>query len=132
MKISSTHTAPGVGQKVFTMSVDTITCKIGMKYGSITISGPATLYDSLDLEGCVEIQHLPSSLTIIGSLILIGTRIRELPNNLVVFGNVDLEGCDSLEKIGSGILIDGDLNLEHCTSLRDVPDDLQVKGSIFR
>ncbi|MER8606605.1 hypothetical protein [Mesorhizobium sp. M0019] len=113
------------------MTVNGIYCQIGIVDGSISISGPATLNCSLDLEGYDEVDHLPDGLTIYGNLNLIGTNIRALPSNLTVFGNVDLEGCDTLQTIGRNVYISGNLDVEVCRQLRSLPPDLVVKGAIF-
>ena len=53
----------------------------------------------------------------------------ELPDNLVVEGNLDIADC-LFEELPSGLVIKGDL-IAHNTQLAALPEDIIVLGKIF-
>ena len=63
-----------------------------------------------------------------GSLFLEGSDIEELPEGLVVEGDVDLSRCLNLAELPKGFTVKGDLTLRDCKYLTTLPDNLTVGG----
>ena len=51
--------------------------------------------------------------------------------NLVVRGNLNLNGCTSLTSLPTGLSVKGYLNLNGCTSLTSLPTGLSVGGNLY-
>ena len=62
------------------------------------------------------------------SLYLEGTEITELPDNLTITGDLDLENCKMLSKLPNNLKVEGNLNLEGCEMITEFPDNLKVGG----
>lgn len=69
-------------------------------------------------------------LTIDDNLILSGTNVKTLPDNLKVGENLYLIGCSNLESIGEGLRVGGMLNLKDCKKLDSLPRNLEVGGDL--
>jgi hypothetical protein len=90
----------------------------------------------LSLADCTGVTALPRGLTC-GTLIVRGTRVRSLPDDLSVIYRLDLSDCRELTHLPAGLKIgwkdlppatvnSGSLVLRNCTSLELLPDDLDV------
>lgn len=81
--------------------------------GELTLKKAQELMDAnngnLNLRGMSEITELPENLIVEGDLDLRGTGIIFLPNDLTVKGNLNIEG----------------------TKIRILPSDLSVGGSLY-
>ena len=65
------------------------------------------------------------------SLGLGNLKLKRLPNNLTVRGDLDLSGCTSLMSLPENLVVHRDLYLEGCTSLRVIPKSLKVWGDLY-
>ena len=79
--------------------------------------------DVLNLSEC-QLESLPAALSAY-ELILTGTPIRTLPEDLSVRMRLDLTRCDRLESLPNGLTV-GSLTLRGCNSLRALPEGLDV------
>lgn len=108
--------------------------------------------DGRDLFTLFGSGRASEGLTIDGSLVLAGTRVRSLPAYLTVRGDLDLRRCERLHRIGEGLRVRGSLRIggtcpdlpsaaergfpaswesrDKSTPLRALPDDLEVGGSL--
>ena len=72
------------------------------------------------------------SLVISQSLYLSGAYlVTELPEKMIVHGDLDLSDCDALESLPSGLVVKGNLNLSRCVQIEELPEDLRVDGDLF-
>ena len=72
------------------------------------------------------------SLVIPQSLYLSGAGlVTELPEKMIVHGDLDLSDCDALEHLPSGLRVKGNLNLSGCEQIKELPEDLRVDGDLF-
>ena len=55
----------------------------------------------------------------------------ELPEKMLVHGDLDLSDCDALEYLPSGLRVKGNLNLSGCEQIKELPEDLRVDGDLF-
>jgi len=68
------------------------------------------------------LTHLPDNVIVNGTLNLDGcTNLKELPENLRVAGELHLDGCFNLERIPATIQVGGYLNLRGCVKLTELP-----------
>lgn len=72
------------------------------------------------------------SLVISQSLYLSGAYlVKELPEGMLVHGDLDLSDCDALKSLPSGLVVKGNLNLSGCEQIEELPEDLRVDGDLF-
>jgi len=85
----------------------------------------------LDLRGSL-IEFLPKNLTEVnGDLLLFRCKnLKSLPNNLTVYGRLDLEGCKNITSLPSGLEVIGTLDLQD-TNITELPLDLKVGYNII-
>ena len=69
---------------------------------------------------------IPQSLYLSGADLL-----TELPEKMIVNGDLDLSDCDALEHLPSGLRVKGNLNLSGCEQIKELPEDLRVDGDLF-
>lgn len=74
------------------------------------------------------VTKLPEDLVVEGDLDISNTLITELPKNLVVKGSI-IARSSAIEKIPAGIVIGGDLILSH-SAISKLPDNMWVKGGM--
>lgn len=60
-----------------------------------------------------------------GDVNLQGSEVKELPENLIVKGDLDLMVCENIEHLPKGLRVGGSLYLQH-SSIKTLPDDLIV------
>jgi hypothetical protein len=58
-------------------------------------------------------------------------KIKSLPDNLIVKGNLSLYGNKNLVSLGKNLKVGGDLSLAGCKSLTALPDGLEVGGNLY-
>ncbi len=78
----------------------------------------------LDFSQCHSLEKLPSGLRCF-ELDLSNTRVRTLPDDLVVASILKLAGCTELVQLPAGLQV-GTLDLRGCQSLAALPEDLDV------
>jgi len=54
--------------------------------------------------------------------------LTELPDNLTVYGDLNLYNCKALPALPNGLNVIGSLYLNRCISLSELPNDLKVGG----
>jgi len=84
---------------------------------------------SLDFKN-TNITHLPDNMVVHGDLNLDGTHIARLPDNLTVRGYLGLYGNTELTELPRGLTVDQFINIRGC-NIVDLPDDLYVGGCIY-
>ena len=89
------------------------------------------LTEGILLNGWGELTS-DGSLVIPQSLYLSGASlVTELPEKMIVNGDLDLSDCDALEYLPSGLRVKGNLNLSGCEQIKELPEDLRVDGDLF-
>ena len=89
------------------------------------------LTEGILLSGWGELTS-DGSLVIPQSLYLSGAYlVTELPEGMLVHGDLDLSDCDALEHLPSGLRVKGNLNLSGCEQIEELPEDLRVDGDLF-
>ena len=89
------------------------------------------LTEGILLNGWGELTS-DGSLVIPQSLYLSGASlVTELPEKMIVNGDLDLSDCDALEYLPSGLRVKGNLNLSGCELIEELPEDLRVDGDLF-
>ena len=56
--------------------------------------------------------------------------VTELPEKMIVYGDLDLSDCDALESLPSGLVVKGNLDLSGCEQIKELPEDLRVDGDL--
>jgi hypothetical protein len=69
-------------------------------------------------------------LNIKGDLTFRSSTIYDLPDNLRISGNLDLQGCADFKHLPKNLKVDGDLILLDCESLQSLSDNLYVGGTL--
>jgi len=85
---------------------------------------PHVTADALNLRGHDDLVELPAGLQAY-ELLLGGTGVRRLPDDLRVQLRLDLTGCEHLELLPAGLQVTA-LNLARCTNLVALPEGLDV------
>jgi len=76
-------------------------------------------------------RRLPEKIVVYGALYLEGcTGLTSLPDSLNVRGSLDLRGCTGLTSLPDNLAVGEDLDLSDCTGLTSLPDSLNVRGSL--
>jgi len=93
------------------------------------------LPNGLKVKGILDLQDtnitfLPSDLEVGRSLILLYSPIEKLPDNLIVNGTLDLEGCKNLQSLPNELKVEDDLDLRD-TNITSLPSDLEVGGILI-
>ena len=89
------------------------------------------LTEGILLNGWGELTS-DGNLVISQSLYLSGASlVTELPEGMLVHGDLDLSDCDALEYLPSGLRVKGNLNLSGCELIEELPEDLRVDGDLF-
>ena len=89
------------------------------------------LTEGILLNGWGELTS-DGNLVISQSLYLSGAYlVKELPEGMLVHGDLDLSDCDALEYLPSGLRVKGNLNLSGCELIEELPEDLRVDGDLF-
>lgn len=89
------------------------------------------LTEGILLNGWGELTS-DGNLVISQSLYLSGASlVTELPEGMLVHGDLDLSDCDALEYLPSGLRVKGNLNLSGCEQIKELPEDLRVDGDLF-
>lgn len=84
-------------------------------------------YGDLDLHG-KSVKYLPDNLTVFGDVNLSYAKINNLPNNLIVVGNLNLRGSN-ISSLPNNLTVQNDLVLSR-TFVKNIPDDLIVGGCL--
>ncbi|MFO0810610.1 MAG: hypothetical protein U0746_18440 [Gemmataceae bacterium] len=100
--------------------------------GTLKLTGDARKFrlppdmraEVLDLSECPSFDELPPGLRCY-ELNLSGTKVRELPDDLVVESILNLANCEELLRLPAGLTV-GTLNLRGCQSLAALPEGLDV------
>ena len=88
------------------------------------------LTEGILLNGWGELMG-DGSLVISQSLYLSGAcLVTELPEKMLVHGDLDLSDCDALESLPSGLVVKGNLDLSGCEQIKELPEDLRVDGDL--
>ena len=88
------------------------------------------LTEGILLNGWGELTS-DGNLVISQSLYLSGASlVTELPEGMLVHGDLDLSDCDALEYLPSGLRVKGNLNLSGCEQIKELPEDLRVDGDL--
>ena len=88
------------------------------------------LTEGILLNGWGELTS-DGSLVIPQSLYLSGAcLVTELPEKMIVNGDLDLSDCDALESLPSGLVVKGNLDLSGCEQIKELPEDLRVDGDL--
>jgi hypothetical protein len=59
------------------------------------------------------------------------SEITEFPNNLHVIGNIDLQGCELLDKLPGNLYVTGNIDLRGCKLLDKLPDNWYANDIIY-
>ena len=66
-----------------------------------------------------------------GNLVLSNSNITKLPDNLFVYGWLDLENCKQIKELPKKLFVSRSLYMEGCEQLKKLPDNLHIGGSLI-
>jgi hypothetical protein len=84
----------------------------------------------LTLDRCSELVELPGGLEVGGSLLVRGCPIERLPSRFQIAGNLRLVGV-RVKRLPEELRVGGDLTLDRCSELAELPCGLEVGGSLL-
>ncbi|GBG34058.1 Disease resistance-like protein CSA1 [Hondaea fermentalgiana] len=84
---------------------------------------------NLDLKRCESLEALPGGLQVDGRLTLRYSKVRELPEDVVLNGDLDIADCDGFN-LCEGFSLGGTLLVDEWTFGDDFPRHLHVGGSL--
>ena len=111
-----------------TFSWDSISGDILKSQGVKVTTGSVTYDGNIMLDGS-DIEHLPDNLTITGELDLYGSSIKELPRNLIVGDSLHIDDTEITE-IPDTLVVGGNLYLGNKAALA-IPKGAEIKGQIY-
>lgn len=91
-------------------------------YGLTSLPNNLVFHGSFAVIDCPDLSCLPNNFCVDGDLLLTGSNLERLPDNLSVGRDLDLTYCTNLNSLPNDLSVGGDLTLFGCTNFSTLPD----------